>query len=160
MMAADPDASIGLAQRWCVRRYMQRGLQCASQGSHFTNLASTKPQNNTALQTREPVEEIGLVVFPCLTDTRPGFLAPARPLCLGQFTKKKTKPVGAAACAHCPGGGHVRASLRLPFPPCRYTSTLSLPRLKPSEAGLYSLTARNAGGGESALTFELNLRCE
>ncbi|XP_037017841.2 macrophage colony-stimulating factor 1 receptor [Artibeus jamaicensis] len=38
----------------------------------------------------------------------------------------------------------------------RYTSTLFLPRLKPSEAGLYSLMARNAGG-ENALTFELTL---
>lgn len=39
----------------------------------------------------------------------------------------------------------------------RYTSTLSLPRLKPAEAGFYSLTARNAGG-ENTLTFELTLR--
>ncbi|XP_054424162.1 macrophage colony-stimulating factor 1 receptor [Pteronotus mesoamericanus] len=39
----------------------------------------------------------------------------------------------------------------------RYTSTLSLPRLKASEAGRYSLLARNAGG-EDALTFELTLR--
>lgn len=39
----------------------------------------------------------------------------------------------------------------------RYTSTLSLPRLKPSEAGRYSFLARNAGGW-SALTFELTLR--
>ncbi|KAI5259610.1 macrophage colony-stimulating factor 1 receptor [Manis pentadactyla] len=39
----------------------------------------------------------------------------------------------------------------------RYTSTLSLPRLKPSEAGRYSFLARNAGGG-SAMTFELTLR--
>ncbi|XP_008150427.2 macrophage colony-stimulating factor 1 receptor [Eptesicus fuscus] len=38
----------------------------------------------------------------------------------------------------------------------RYTSTLSLPRLKPSEAGRYSFLARNAGG-EDALTFELTL---
>ncbi|XP_058399927.1 macrophage colony-stimulating factor 1 receptor [Diceros bicornis minor] len=39
----------------------------------------------------------------------------------------------------------------------RYASTLSLPRLKPSEAGRYSFLARNAGG-EDALTFELTLR--
>ncbi|XP_045407348.1 macrophage colony-stimulating factor 1 receptor [Lemur catta] len=39
----------------------------------------------------------------------------------------------------------------------RYTSTLSLPRLKPSEAGRYSFMARNPGGW-SALTFELTLR--
>ncbi|KAM5302216.1 macrophage colony-stimulating factor 1 receptor isoform 2-T2 [Glossophaga mutica] len=39
----------------------------------------------------------------------------------------------------------------------RYTSTLFLPRLKPTEAGLYSLVARNAGG-ENALTFEINLQ--
>ncbi|XP_012513771.1 PREDICTED: macrophage colony-stimulating factor 1 receptor [Propithecus coquereli] len=39
----------------------------------------------------------------------------------------------------------------------RYTSTLSLPRLKPSEAGRYSFMARNLGGW-SALTFELTLR--
>ncbi|XP_053421951.1 macrophage colony-stimulating factor 1 receptor [Nycticebus coucang] len=39
----------------------------------------------------------------------------------------------------------------------RYTSTLSLPRLKPSEAGRYSFLARNVGGW-SALTFELTLR--
>ncbi|XP_003782093.1 macrophage colony-stimulating factor 1 receptor [Otolemur garnettii] len=38
----------------------------------------------------------------------------------------------------------------------RYTSTLSLPRLKPSEAGYYSFLARNVGGW-SALTFELTL---
>ncbi|XP_059273127.1 macrophage colony-stimulating factor 1 receptor [Mustela nigripes] len=39
----------------------------------------------------------------------------------------------------------------------RYTSILSLPRLKPSEAGRYSFLARNTGG-ESSLTFELTLR--
>ncbi|XP_016066088.1 PREDICTED: macrophage colony-stimulating factor 1 receptor [Miniopterus natalensis] len=39
----------------------------------------------------------------------------------------------------------------------RYTSTLSLPRLKPSEAGRYSFLARNARG-EEALTFEITLR--
>nr|XP_012597012.1 macrophage colony-stimulating factor 1 receptor [Microcebus murinus] len=39
----------------------------------------------------------------------------------------------------------------------RYTSTLSLPRLKPSEAGRYSFMARNPGGW-SALTFELTLK--
>uniref|UniRef100_A0A8C9AT63 receptor protein-tyrosine kinase n=1 Tax=Prolemur simus TaxID=1328070 RepID=A0A8C9AT63_PROSS len=39
----------------------------------------------------------------------------------------------------------------------RYTSTLSLPRLKPSEAGHYSFMAGNPGGW-SALTFELTLR--
>ncbi|XP_008564126.1 PREDICTED: macrophage colony-stimulating factor 1 receptor [Galeopterus variegatus] len=39
----------------------------------------------------------------------------------------------------------------------RYTSTLSLPRLKPSEAGHYSFLARNTRGW-SALTFELTLR--
>ncbi|KAG8504482.1 Macrophage colony-stimulating factor 1 receptor [Galemys pyrenaicus] len=39
----------------------------------------------------------------------------------------------------------------------RYTSTLSLPRLKPSEAGRYSFLARNTGRWE-ALTFELTLR--
>uniref|UniRef100_A0A8C9KDH1 Macrophage colony-stimulating factor 1 receptor n=1 Tax=Panthera tigris altaica TaxID=74533 RepID=A0A8C9KDH1_PANTA len=39
----------------------------------------------------------------------------------------------------------------------RYTSTLSLPRLKRSEAGRYSFLARNAGG-QNALTFELTLR--
>ncbi|MBZ3882800.1 Macrophage colony-stimulating factor 1 receptor [Sciurus carolinensis] len=39
----------------------------------------------------------------------------------------------------------------------RYTSSLSLPRLKPAEAGRYSFLARNAGGW-SALTFELTLR--
>nr|KAF6346353.1 colony stimulating factor 1 receptor [Pipistrellus kuhlii] len=38
----------------------------------------------------------------------------------------------------------------------RYTSTLPLPRLKPSEAGRYSFLAWNAGG-EDALTFELTL---
>lgn len=38
----------------------------------------------------------------------------------------------------------------------RYTSTLSLPRLKASEAGHYSFLARNAGG-EDVLTFELTL---
>lgn len=42
---------------------------------------------------------------------------------------------------------------------CRYTSTLPLPRLKPSEAGRYSFLAWNAGG-EDALTFELTLLCE
>lgn len=42
---------------------------------------------------------------------------------------------------------------------CRYTSILSLPRLKPSEAGRYSFLARNTGG-EHSLTFELTLRCE
>lgn len=39
----------------------------------------------------------------------------------------------------------------------RYTSTLFLPRLKPYEAGLYSLLAENARGRE-VLTFELHLR--
>jgi len=39
----------------------------------------------------------------------------------------------------------------------RYTSILSLPRLKPSEAGRYSFLARNTGG-EHSLTFELTLR--
>ncbi|XP_004384956.1 macrophage colony-stimulating factor 1 receptor [Trichechus manatus latirostris] len=39
----------------------------------------------------------------------------------------------------------------------RYTSTLSLPRLKPSEAGRYSFLARNAGGWKT-LTFEIILR--
>ncbi|XP_042637281.1 macrophage colony-stimulating factor 1 receptor [Orycteropus afer afer] len=39
----------------------------------------------------------------------------------------------------------------------RYTSTLSLPRLKPSEAGHYSFLARNVGGWKS-LTFELTIR--
>ncbi|XP_037364853.1 macrophage colony-stimulating factor 1 receptor [Talpa occidentalis] len=39
----------------------------------------------------------------------------------------------------------------------RYTSTLSLPRLKPSEAGRYSFLAQNAGGWK-ALTFELTLQ--
>ncbi|XP_004453792.2 macrophage colony-stimulating factor 1 receptor [Dasypus novemcinctus] len=39
----------------------------------------------------------------------------------------------------------------------RCTSTLSLPRLKPSEAGRYAFLARNAGGG-NALTFELVLQ--
>ncbi|KAF7473499.1 macrophage colony-stimulating factor 1 receptor [Marmota monax] len=38
----------------------------------------------------------------------------------------------------------------------RYTSSLSLPRLKPSEAGRYSFLAMNAGGS-SSLTFELTL---
>ncbi|KAM9731054.1 macrophage colony-stimulating factor 1 receptor [Dama dama] len=38
----------------------------------------------------------------------------------------------------------------------RYTSKLTLPRLKPSEAGLYSFQARNARG-EDNLTFELTL---
>ncbi|XP_036097989.1 macrophage colony-stimulating factor 1 receptor [Molossus molossus] len=39
----------------------------------------------------------------------------------------------------------------------RYTSNLSLPRLKPSEAGRYSFLARNTRG-EDTLTFELMLR--
>uniref|UniRef100_A0A8C0ZWV2 receptor protein-tyrosine kinase n=1 Tax=Castor canadensis TaxID=51338 RepID=A0A8C0ZWV2_CASCN len=39
---------------------------------------------------------------------------------------------------------------------CRYTSILSLIRLKPSEAGRYSFLARNVGGW-STLTFELTL---
>uniref|UniRef100_A0A2K6KT35 receptor protein-tyrosine kinase n=1 Tax=Rhinopithecus bieti TaxID=61621 RepID=A0A2K6KT35_RHIBE len=39
----------------------------------------------------------------------------------------------------------------------RHTFTLSLPRLKPSEAGRYSFLARNPGGWR-ALTFELTLR--
>uniref|UniRef100_A0A9L0S2G1 Macrophage colony-stimulating factor 1 receptor n=1 Tax=Equus caballus TaxID=9796 RepID=A0A9L0S2G1_HORSE len=39
----------------------------------------------------------------------------------------------------------------------RYSSTLSLPRLKSSEAGRYSFLARNAKG-EETLTFELTLR--
>ncbi|XP_037657755.1 macrophage colony-stimulating factor 1 receptor [Choloepus didactylus] len=39
----------------------------------------------------------------------------------------------------------------------RHTSTLSLPRLKPSEAGRYSFLARNARGW-SSLTFELTLQ--
>ncbi|XP_003404645.2 macrophage colony-stimulating factor 1 receptor isoform X1 [Loxodonta africana] len=39
----------------------------------------------------------------------------------------------------------------------RYTSTLSLPRLKPSEAGCYSFLARNTGNWK-ALTFEITLR--
>ncbi|XP_008059241.1 macrophage colony-stimulating factor 1 receptor [Carlito syrichta] len=39
----------------------------------------------------------------------------------------------------------------------RYTSTLSLPRLKPSEAGCYAFLARNVGG-QKDLTFELTLR--
>uniref|UniRef100_A0A8D1S4X0 Macrophage colony-stimulating factor 1 receptor n=1 Tax=Sus scrofa TaxID=9823 RepID=A0A8D1S4X0_PIG len=38
----------------------------------------------------------------------------------------------------------------------RYASTLTLPRLKPSEAGRYSFLARNARG-EGVLTFELTL---
>ncbi|XP_057587157.1 macrophage colony-stimulating factor 1 receptor [Hippopotamus amphibius kiboko] len=38
----------------------------------------------------------------------------------------------------------------------RYSSTLTLPRLMPSEAGRYSFQARNARG-EEALTFELTL---
>jgi hypothetical protein len=42
---------------------------------------------------------------------------------------------------------------------CRYTSILSLIRLKPSEAGRYSFLARNVGGW-STLTFELTLLCE
>nr|XP_003934130.2 macrophage colony-stimulating factor 1 receptor [Saimiri boliviensis boliviensis] len=39
----------------------------------------------------------------------------------------------------------------------RHTFTLSLPRLKPSEAGRYSFLARNSGGWRT-LTFELTLR--
>ncbi|KAL0608088.1 Macrophage colony-stimulating factor 1 receptor [Plecturocebus cupreus] len=39
----------------------------------------------------------------------------------------------------------------------RHTFTLSLPRLKPSEAGCYSFLARNPVGWR-ALTFELTLR--
>lgn len=57
--------------------------------------------------------------------------------------------------------GAVRAGPHLGHPLLarRYSSTLSLPRLKSSEAGRYSFLARNAKG-EETLTFELTLRCE
>lgn len=85
--------------------------------------------------------------------TQAGYLAQPRPSCPRPSTKNKTTP---SLRWLSEPSVLTQDGLLLPH---RYTSKLTLPRLKPSEAGLYSFQARNARG-EDTLTFELTLLCE
>lgn len=101
---------------------------------------------------REAIQEIGLVVFPCLSGPRLGTWLSQGLRAPDPRPKIKPPPLRwfSEPSVLTPDG------LLLPH---RYTSKLTLPRLKPSEAGLYSFQARNARG-EDTLTFELTLLCE
>lgn len=100
---------------------------------------------------KEAIKGIGLGVFACLRGTQTGYLVQPRPLCPGHFTKNKSLIRWLSEPTVLTPDGLLLS--------CRYTSTLTLLRLKPFEAGHYSFQARNARG-EETLTFELTLLCE
>lgn len=98
------------------------------------------------------------MVFPCLLAPSLGSWLSQGFCGLDTSPKIKQRLLGWLSEPAVLAGATLGSPRRLPLS-CRYTSTLSLPRLKPSEAGRYSFLARNAGG-EDALTFELTLLCE